>query len=462
MQFPINLRSALILSWLLIFAAAFTNAQNPACYAPGELVVTDAKGENIPDAYNIDQVFVAEPLNGSDEQTLLFTMKVKSLHAKVPGTLPSGTWNVVFTDPSGISRYVQMSTLTGTPIFTYGTVGKSIGLKTYKPQGSAAGTFNSGGLITIRVNKLWVGKPSIGVVLTIEARSYNGSGQADVTPSSSYQITSNGNCNRVGQANLGVNGDVPVARDYTQNGTADVAVWRPTTGAWYSSDLQSKESNMFQIGVNGDIPVAGDYDGDGRGDHVVYRPSTGTWFIHRTETDANFQMPFGADGDLPVAGDFDGDGSADIAVYRPGTGVWFVVNSSNQAVTMAQWGNDGDQPVAADFDGDGRTDIAVFRPATGVWYALNSSNSSVSITGFGASGDVTVPADYDGDGKADVAIWRPETGNWYVLASGSGSVTSASWGATGDIPQARDFNGNGRADFAVWRPSTGDWFVVYN
>jgi hypothetical protein len=48
--------------------------------------------------------------------------------------------------------------------------------------------------------------------------------------------------------------DVPVQADYDGNGSADVAVWNPTTGLWTIRRADGS-ANTFYWGLNGDVPV---------------------------------------------------------------------------------------------------------------------------------------------------------------------------------------------------------------
>ncbi|HEV8592619.1 MAG TPA: hypothetical protein VGQ55_10990 [Pyrinomonadaceae bacterium] len=49
---------------------------------------------------------------------------------------------------------------------------------------------------------------------------------------------------------------------------ADLAVWRPSNGQWWTLNSQGG-SSTYTWGVSTDVPVPGDFDGDGKTDFAV-------------------------------------------------------------------------------------------------------------------------------------------------------------------------------------------------
>ena len=247
-----------------------------------------------------------------------------------------------------------------------------------------------------------------------------------------------------------------VTGDFDRDLLSNFAVWRPSTGTWFTSTDAAINYGAFVWGQSGDVPVPGDFDGDGKTDEAIFRPSEGIWYIHRSLDGQTFAPHWGLSTDLLAPADYDGDGKTDVAVFRDGQ--WFIRRSSDGQTFAPAWGFSTDKPVPADYDGDGKADVAVFRPSDGTWYVLRSSNGQLLAVQWGLSTDQPVPADYDGDGKVDFAVFRD--GVWYILNSSNGEVQGLQWGLGSDILVPADYDGDGKTDVAVFRRSDNTFYVL--
>ena len=248
--------------------------------------------------------------------------------------------------------------------------------------------------------------------------------------------------------------------DFDGDGSNDFAVFRPSTGTWFS--LNSAGFTVESLGSAQDTVVSADYDGDGKTDKAVFKPLPGgaLWEIKRSSDGGTTIANFGEANDIPARGDYDGDGRNDIAVFRPSNGKWYIKTSGNWGYSVIQFGIAGDVPVPGDMDGDGKDDIVVFRPNEGKWYWLGTANGGTfNIRQFGVAGDVPVGGDFDGDGRNDVAVFRPSNGTWYSH-SATGGFRVTQFGVTGDVPVSGDYDSDGRTDIAVFRPSNGLWYII--
>ena len=248
--------------------------------------------------------------------------------------------------------------------------------------------------------------------------------------------------------------------DFDGDGSHDFALFRPSTGVWYSQSASGFAA--IQYGKVDDRVISADYDGDGKTDAAVFRNvnGQGVWYINRSSDGGTTAVFWGLGTDIPLRGDFDGDGRADIAVYRPSNGVWYIQYLGNNTNRSTHFGIAEDLPTPADMDGDGRDDLVVFRPSQGNWYYLRSSDNQFVAVNFGLSGDIPVRGDFDGDGKADTTVFRPSTGTWYSLRSSDGGFRATQFGLNIDVPVAGNYDEDGKTDIAVFRPTDGNWYVL--
>jgi hypothetical protein len=225
--------------------------------------------------------------------------------------------------------------------------------------------------------------------------------------------------------------------------TAQLTTFDGTTGTW-----NILGSAPVKFGAAGDVAQPGEWTGDGKADLAVFRPSTGEWLV-RGGTTVRWGTP--GKGDVPVAGKYLRTDRLGPAIYRTSTRTWYVKGATSTSHVIVKYGNNGDIPVPADYNGDGKTDIAVFNTKTGKW-SIKGAGSVV----FGTKGDVPVPADYDGDGQAELAVFRPSTGQW-VFQTG----TKIGWGTPGkgDVPLPGRYDADKKADLAIWRRSTATFHI---
>jgi Divergent InlB B-repeat domain len=137
--------------------------------------------------------------------------------------------------------------------------------------------------------------------------------------------------------------DLPMVGRWTTGSIDEIGVFRPLEKKWYLDSnhngvldgCRTDECPSFSIYMNGDVPVAGDWSGSGITQLGLFRPNTGEWFLNRNGNRSwnnckkDTCLTFGKAGDLPVIGDWNGTGISKIGVFRSSTGEWLLDLNGN-------------------------------------------------------------------------------------------------------------------------------------
>jgi len=229
-----------------------------------------------------------------------------------------------------------------------------------------------------------------------------------------------------------------VTGDYNGNGTADIAVFRPSKALWLIRGLtRAYFGDTTDHPVPEDFNREGNYDGDGNWDMAVFRPGNGKWLIRGLTG-----TYYGKENDVPIPNDYSGNDTADIAVFRPSHSLWL-----SDGIFRFYFGQEEDIPVVGDFTGNLYADPAIYRPDTRLW-----NIRFISRYYYGGDTDIPVPGDYDGDGTYEAGAFRPTGGIWNIR-----NLTRVYYGTQNDIPQAGDYNGDGSCDYGIYRQ--GLWSI---
>lgn len=203
--------------------------------------------------------------------------------------------------------------------------------------------------------------------------------------------------------------DVPLAANFMDDPSAEVAVFRRAAIAKFRIHRDGRRPKVLRLGTATDQPVVGDWDGDGYANPGVRTPATKTFAL---QTSAGVStIVLGGLRDLPIAGDWDGDGTWEVGVRRARSGK-HLLRAADGSVSVAWLGDADDVPVTGDWNGDGRTDLGAFDPATATFTLRMVDSEGLAWTAdvqFGSPGHLPVTGDWDANGRTDVGAWDPAT-----------------------------------------------------
>ena len=226
--------------------------------------------------------------------------------------------------------------------------------------------------------------------------------------------------------------DVPLAANMVGTAPAELVVFRRNKQATFAINQPGGAPVVVPFGQSTDDPLLGDWDGDGTANVAVRRPSESTFYLSGPAGATT--VLFGIPADRPVAGDWDGDVRTDIGVWRSSAATFFL-RAPDGAVSSVALGDSNDLPVTGDWNGDGYTDLGVYDVATATYTlrVLSGGVAWVATIPFGNPGDLPVVGDWDGNGTTDLGVWRPSTGTFLsrqapVARMAARSVTAVQFG----------------------------------
>lgn len=291
--------------------------------------------------------------------------------------------------------------------------------------------------------------------------------------------------------------------DYNGDGRSEFAVFQPQTSTFYINSLEGTNGNRaIQFGQGtlyggNPIPVVADFNHDGTAELAVFQPSTSTFYIRHLYADTevgNRAIQFGQ-GTLyggnpePVVADYNGDGRAELAVFQPGTSTFSIrhltsdTESGNQAIQFGQGIKDQGNPipVVADYNDDGKAEIAVYQPGTSTFFIQHlmseteSGNRAIplsfgpTVAGHPPRVGQLVPAvsDLNGDGKVELIVYDPSSSEYRIadlegdraLAARTEQFGQGTLYGGNPVPVCADFDGDGHCELTVYQPRTSTFYV---
>jgi hypothetical protein len=225
--------------------------------------------------------------------------------------------------------------------------------------------------------------------------------------------------------------DVPIAGDWSGDGTAELGVFTRRPKGNFVVD-EGGTARVTKLGLGTDDPLVGDWDGDGTLDRGVHRGEERTFTLRSAA--GTTQVRYGARADHGVAGDWDGDGVTDVGVWRPRTAA-FRLRAADGTSTRVALGSVDSLPVTGDWNKDGRTDLGVFDDGTWtLWLRTAEGTTWTGTVQLGGPGDLPVTGFWNNRNRVtDLGVWSPATATFTLrtaaaLSTRPGKITTHAFG----------------------------------
>ncbi len=259
--------------------------------------------------------------------------------------------------------------------------------------------------------------------------------------------------------------------DLSGDGSGDVFLYTPTTGAWrmaFSDRLGgfnfvhsswSPEWTVTPLHLNTDTLI----------DFFLYKAATGAWFQARSTGSGDFTYTSGtfSPGWRVYAARLDADSIEDVFLYDPGMGAafqCFVDGAGNFSAFFRESWAPNWEVFPALLNADPLTDIFLYNRTTGQWFrALTSGAGGFTyITESWLPGWSVTIADFTGDGLDDVFLYAEASGQWFQCLNTGTTFTyhTEAWSTGWRIARGR-LDGDGRDDLFLYNPITGRWFQCF-
>ena len=192
-------------------------------------------------------------------------------------------------------------------------------------------------------------------------------------------------------------GDIPLVGRFFPSSRAAIAVFRPTTGAWWVNDPNNGSNNVtWSWGVSGDVPFVGNFFDEsgsvtGNKDEIaIYRPSNGQiWITNPRTTGIGTVISTTSGGGYTIqVGDFIGAGYDQVAKYQvvSTVGTWKIYDPRTGTIWTATFGTTSDIPVAGRYltqaaGKDPCIQLGVWRPSDQKFY-ISDVIATSNVTPF--------------------------------------------------------------------------------